>query len=118
MTTPRTATTTKTVSQGQSRYGTAEPQIAPRFPNGTHYRIVKAAPPRVSPRRSGRRRAYQLEQAGEVLLNVVHSQRQHAARAVRSTLQEPCLLENRDVMGEGLLRDVVGEASAGHLALG
>ena len=35
--------TTKTVSQGESRYGTPEPQIALRFPTGTSYRVVKAA---------------------------------------------------------------------------
>jgi hypothetical protein len=35
--------TTKTVSQGESRYGTPEPQIALRFPKGTSYRVVKAA---------------------------------------------------------------------------
>ena len=34
---------TKTVSQGESRYGTPEPQIALRFPKGTSYRVVKAA---------------------------------------------------------------------------
>ncbi len=33
---------TKTVSQGESRYGTPEPQIALRFPKGTSYRVVKA----------------------------------------------------------------------------
>ena len=32
-----------TVSQGESRYGTPEPQIALRFPKGTSYRVVKAA---------------------------------------------------------------------------
>jgi hypothetical protein len=42
------STTTKntqatTVSQGESRYGTPEPQIALRFPKGTSYRVVKAA---------------------------------------------------------------------------
>jgi hypothetical protein len=31
------------VSQGESRYGTPEPQIALRFPKGTSYRVVKAA---------------------------------------------------------------------------
>lgn len=35
--------TTKTVSQGESRYGTPEPQIVLRFPKGTSYRVVKAA---------------------------------------------------------------------------
>ena len=34
---------TMTVSQGESRYGTPEPQIALRFPKGTSYRVVKAA---------------------------------------------------------------------------
>ena len=34
---------TKTVSQGESCYGTPEPQIALRFPKGTSYRVVKAA---------------------------------------------------------------------------
>jgi hypothetical protein len=32
---------TKTVSQGESRYGTPEPQLALRFPKGTSYRVVK-----------------------------------------------------------------------------
>jgi len=41
--TPRSTATTKTVSQGESRYGTPEPQIALRFPKGTSYRVVKAA---------------------------------------------------------------------------
>jgi len=35
--------TTKTVSQGERRYGTPEPQSALRFPDGTSYRVVKAA---------------------------------------------------------------------------
>ena len=34
---------TKTVSQGESRSRTPEPQIALRFPKGTSYRVVKAA---------------------------------------------------------------------------
>jgi hypothetical protein len=34
---------TTTVSQAESRYGSPEPQIALRFPKGTHYRVVKAA---------------------------------------------------------------------------
>lgn len=34
---------TKTVSQGESRYETPEPQIELRFPKGTHYRVVMAA---------------------------------------------------------------------------
>lgn len=33
---------TKTVSQGESCYGTSEPQIALRFPKGTSCRVVKA----------------------------------------------------------------------------
>jgi hypothetical protein len=42
MTTKNTQATT-TVSQGESRYGSPEPQIALRFPKGTSYRVVKAA---------------------------------------------------------------------------
>ena len=42
-TTSQNTQTTKTVSQGESRYGTAEPQIEIRFPKGTSYRVVKAA---------------------------------------------------------------------------
>lgn len=42
-TTTKNTLATKTVSQGESRYGTPEPQIALRFPNGTSYRVVKAA---------------------------------------------------------------------------
>lgn len=42
MSTPSSITITKTVSQGESRYGTPEPQIALRFPKGTSYRVVKA----------------------------------------------------------------------------
>ena len=42
-TTSQNTQTTKTVSQGESRYGTPEPQIALRFPKGTSYRVVKAA---------------------------------------------------------------------------
>lgn len=34
---------TTTISQGESRYGNAEPQIALRYPKGTHHRVVKAA---------------------------------------------------------------------------
>jgi len=34
---------TKAVSQGESRYGTPEPQIELRFPQKTSYRVVKAA---------------------------------------------------------------------------
>ena len=34
---------TKTISQADSRYGNPEPQIALRFPKGTHHRVVKAA---------------------------------------------------------------------------
>jgi hypothetical protein len=41
--TPSNITMTKTVSQGESRYGTPEPQIALRFAKGTNYRVVKAA---------------------------------------------------------------------------
>ncbi|XXT21729.1 hypothetical protein WME94_09230 [Sorangium sp. So ce429] len=33
---------TQTVSQGQSRYGTAEPQIEIRLPKGTSHRLVSA----------------------------------------------------------------------------
>ncbi len=36
-------TQTKTVSQGESRYGTAEPQIEIRLPKGTSHRLVSAA---------------------------------------------------------------------------
>ena len=42
-TTTKNTLATKTVSQGESRYGTPEPQIALRFPKGTSYRVVKAA---------------------------------------------------------------------------
>jgi len=42
-TTKNTQAATTTVSQGESRYGTPEPQIALRFPKGTSYRVVKAA---------------------------------------------------------------------------
>jgi hypothetical protein len=41
--TPSSITITKTVSQGESRYGSPEPQIALRSPKGTSYRAVKAA---------------------------------------------------------------------------
>lgn len=34
---------TNTVSQGESRYGTPQPQVALRFPSGTSFRVVKAA---------------------------------------------------------------------------
>ena len=34
---------TTTVSQGESRYGTAEPQIEIRLPKGTSHRLVSAA---------------------------------------------------------------------------
>jgi hypothetical protein len=34
---------TKTVSQGQSRYGTAEPQVEIQLPKGTSHRLVSAA---------------------------------------------------------------------------
>jgi hypothetical protein len=47
MSTTTKNTTTKntqaTVSQGESRYGNPEPQIALLFPKGTSYRVVKAA---------------------------------------------------------------------------
>lgn len=43
MSTTKNTQTTKTVSQGESRYGSPEPQIALRFPKGTSYRVVKAA---------------------------------------------------------------------------
>jgi hypothetical protein len=39
----RSNTMTKTVSQGESRYGRPEPQIELRLPKGTSYRAVKAA---------------------------------------------------------------------------
>ena len=42
-TTSRNTQTTKTVSQGESRYGTAEPQIELRLPKGTSHRLVSAA---------------------------------------------------------------------------
>lgn len=42
-TTTKNTQATKTVSQGESRYGSPEPQIALRFPKGTSYRVVKAA---------------------------------------------------------------------------
>ena len=42
-TTTKNTQATTTVSQGESRYGTPEPQIALRFPKGTSYRVVKAA---------------------------------------------------------------------------
>ena len=42
-TTMKNTLATKTVSQGERRYGTPEPQIALRFPKGTNYRVVKAA---------------------------------------------------------------------------
>lgn len=32
-----------TISQAESRYGSAELQLALRFPRGTHHRVVKAA---------------------------------------------------------------------------
>ena len=41
--TTKTPQATTTVSQGESRYGSPEPQVALRFPKGTHYRVVKAA---------------------------------------------------------------------------
>ena len=42
-TTTKNAQATKTVSQGESRYGSPEPQIELRFPKGTHFRALKAA---------------------------------------------------------------------------
>ena len=39
-TTTKNTHATTTVSQGESRYGTPEPQIALRFPKGTSYRVV------------------------------------------------------------------------------
>lgn len=42
-TTARNAQATTTVSQGESRYRNPEPEIALRFPEGTSYRVVKAA---------------------------------------------------------------------------
>jgi hypothetical protein len=42
-TTTKNTQTATTVSQGESRYGTPEPQLALRFPKGTSYRVVKAA---------------------------------------------------------------------------
>lgn len=42
-TTMKNMQATTTVSQGDSRYGSPEPQIALRFPKGTSYRVVKAA---------------------------------------------------------------------------
>lgn len=42
-TTTKSTQATKTVSQGESRYGNPEPQIALRFPKGTHFLVVKAA---------------------------------------------------------------------------
>ena len=43
--TPRStvAMSSPTVSQGESRYGTAEPQIEIRLPKGTSHRLVSAA---------------------------------------------------------------------------
>jgi len=41
--TSETTETTKTVSQGQSRYGTPEPQIELRLPKGANHRLVSAA---------------------------------------------------------------------------
>ena len=43
MSTTKNTQATTTESQGESRYGTPEPQIALRFPKGTSYRVVKAA---------------------------------------------------------------------------
>ena len=43
MSTTKNTQATTTVSQGETLYGTPEPQIALRFPKGTSYRVVKAA---------------------------------------------------------------------------
>ena len=43
MSTTKNTQATTTESQGESRYGTPEPQIALRFPKGTSHRVVKAA---------------------------------------------------------------------------
>ncbi len=43
MSTTSQNTTTKTVSQGESRYGNPEPQIELRFAKGTSHRAVSAA---------------------------------------------------------------------------
>lgn len=58
-TTTKNTLATKTVSQGESRYGTPEPQIAICFPKGTSYRVVKAAlhKPRAGSRIDGPARA-------------------------------------------------------------
>ncbi len=42
-TTSQNTQTTKTVSQGENRYGTDEPQIEIRLPKGTSDRLVSAA---------------------------------------------------------------------------
>ncbi len=42
-TTTKNTQPTTTISQVESRYGNLEPQIALRFPKGTHHRVVKAA---------------------------------------------------------------------------
>ena len=42
-TTTKSTQPTTTISQAESRFGNPEPQIALRFPKGTHHRIVKAA---------------------------------------------------------------------------
>ena len=42
-TTSQNTQTTKTVSQGESRYGNAEPQIEIRLPKRTSHRLVNAA---------------------------------------------------------------------------
>jgi hypothetical protein len=42
-TTTKNTQPTTTISQAESRYGNAEPQIALRYPKGTHHRVVKAA---------------------------------------------------------------------------
>ncbi|WP_342379402.1 hypothetical protein NVS55_08075 [Myxococcus stipitatus] len=42
-TTTKNTQATKTVSQGESRYGSPEPQIEIRLPKGTSHRFVSAA---------------------------------------------------------------------------
>ncbi|WP_375757351.1 hypothetical protein [Corallococcus exercitus] len=42
-TTTKNTQATKTVSQGESRYGSPEPQIEIRLPKGTSHRLVSAA---------------------------------------------------------------------------
>ena len=42
-TTTKNTQPTTTISQAESHYGNAEPQLAISFPRGTHHRVVKAA---------------------------------------------------------------------------